>query len=161
MVQWWPLITKIKKSVLTNTHRGRSTVAFVLHTCTFLTQYRHRKVWLGHIKTICTFSQTYTHTHTLLVFSGQLSREHSAIMSCSTFMTDGKCAARRTLFLPSLLHSTSPGSPDLPVGPVAAPAQRRIKWSGQANERRSCWELRQWKNRLTLLINIAALPGES
>lgn len=95
-------------------------------------------------------SNLQLHTHTLLFFSGQLSREHSVIMSCSTFMTDGKCAARRALLLPSLLHSTSPGSPDhLPVGPAAAPARRRIKWSGRANERRSRWELRQWKNRLS------------
>lgn len=51
---------------------------------------------------LCLRVHARTHTHTpLLVFSGQLSREHSAIMSCSTFMTDGKCAACRSLLLPS------------------------------------------------------------
>lgn len=74
----------------------------------FTLLYLGKKVQLEHINTICTFSQTYTYTHTqtLLVFSGQLSREHSAIMSCSTFMTDGKCAARRRSAppFPSPLH---------------------------------------------------------
>lgn len=89
MLQTWLIVLKWQMyvwSTLTNTHRGRSTVACL---------YWVRKVHLGHINTICIFSQIYTYTYTLLVFSGQLSREHSTIMSCSTFMTDGKCAARR------------------------------------------------------------------
>lgn len=45
---------------------------------------------------------------------------------------------------PSPLHSFGL-SDHLPIGPVAAPAQRRIKWSGWANAR-SGRELRQWKN---------------
>lgn len=75
-----------------------------LHTCFYLVG----KASLGHINAIFSKTYTYTHKHTHLVFSGQLSREHSTIMSCSTFMTDGKCAACRCSAppFPSPLHFT-------------------------------------------------------
>lgn len=104
------------------------------------------KVRLGRINTICTFPQTYTYTHTLLVFSGQLSREHSAIMSCSTFMTDGKCAARRAPPFPSPLHfvrharTIYPSAPSLPRHGVVSddrdePNERRSHSGVQAVEK--------------------------
>lgn len=91
------------------------TLAFVLHTST----WSCAGVWAHWVRKGTTLILYVNFlepapTHTLLVFSGQLSREHSVVMSCSTFMTDGKCAACRALLLPSLLHSTSPSSPDHP-----------------------------------------------
>lgn len=91
------------------------TLAFVLHTSTRSCAW----VWAHWVRKGTTLILYVNFlepapTHTLLVFSGQLSREHSVVMSCSTFMTDGKCAACRALLLPSRLHSTSPSSPDHP-----------------------------------------------
>lgn len=92
-----------------------------------------------------------THACSLPVFSGQLSPEHSTIMSCSTFMTDGKCTARRCTAppFPYPLHFTRL-------------ARAATRWPGplslrsvvssdrdEAAREGSCCELRQWKNRLT------------
>ncbi|TNN45947.1 hypothetical protein EYF80_043828 [Liparis tanakae] len=50
--------------------------------------------------------------------TGQLSREHSVIMSCSTFMTDGKCAAR------SAPPFARPARPSAPAAPAASALPR-------------------------------------
>lgn len=69
------------------------------------------------------------------------------------------------LLLPSLIHPVSPAHPHLaaPTGPAAAatPAHRHIKCSAKTAERTGWGGVGQWKNCLTLLINIAVVPGES
>lgn len=71
------------------------------------------------------------------------SAEHYVLMSCSTFMTDGKCAARCTRF-----------SLPLSASPFTLPSTR---WSRHraaisddrrhVNKRRSSSKLKQWKKR--------------
>lgn len=69
------------------------------------------------------------------------------------------------LLLPSLIHPASPDHLHLPApaGPAVAatPAHCDIKCSAKTTVWTGWGGVGQWKNCLTLLINIAVVPGES
>lgn len=67
------------------------------------------------------------------------------------------------LLLPSLTHSASPGWPSY-LPPQARPQLQGDVVSSARDEPtsgRDGGRVRQWKNVLNLLINIAVLPGEN